>query len=135
MRRVSCEKEFSVLHRFDHKAAHSRNSLLQDRPLGELPFSVGRSQSDVELLPDALVGPVLDVFVGRALDVETTDFRRAHAQQGESTLVIGVDQLVGRRWRLGENSKPAEWIDAVVNRQGAGGNRRTTDSVKTVASS
>ena len=47
----------------------------------------------LQLLPDALVGPVVDVIVGIALEVEALDLRGARAHQGEAALMKGVDQL------------------------------------------
>ncbi len=53
--------------------------------------------------------------------------------QGEAALVIGVDQLLGGRGRLGQNAQPSERIDPVEDRQRSGGNRRPAYAVKTVA--
>ncbi len=47
----------------------------------------------------ALVGPLREVLVRAALEVEAAERRRAQAEQGEAALVVGVDELVARRRR------------------------------------
>ena len=57
-------------------------------------------------VPDPVVGPLRDVLVGRHLEVEPRDRRRAHRVQREAVRVPGVDQLVGRRRHVGEHAEP-----------------------------
>ena len=75
----------------------------------------------------------MKILVWRALDVQAADLRRAHAEQGEAALMIGVDQLLRRRWRLRENTQPSERIIPLVNGKGACGNGGAADAVKAVA--
>ena len=75
----------------------------------------------------------LDRLVRRHLKIEARDRRRAHAEQREAALVERVDELVGGRRRLGENPEPAERVDALVDGEHAGWNRRPADAVKAIA--
>src|SRR5262245_50704925 len=68
-----------------------------------------------------------------ALDVESRDLRRAHAEEGEAAFVMAVDQLFGWRFGLGQNAEPAEGVGALVNGQRAFGNRLTASAVRAVA--
>ena len=77
-----------------------------------------------QLVPDPVVGPVLDVLVGGDLEVQPADLLRAHRVQREPALVPGVDQLVGGGLRLGEDPEPAELIDVVVLGHVLGDRRR-----------
>src|SRR5262245_66499493 len=86
----------------------------------------------MRLVPDALVWPGFDLVVGRALQIEAGEHRRAHGVERKAALVIGVDQLfVGRR-RLQENAHPAERIFAVVDRQHARRDARPADAMEAV---
>src|SRR5271166_4809523 len=82
---VTGEEEITALHGLDDEAAHRRNPLLGYGTFGEFPVAVGL-KAGVEFLPDAAVGPILDVFFGIALDVETADGGRAHAEKGEAAV-------------------------------------------------
>ena len=75
--RVAGQEEASVPHRLGDEAAHRRDPLLEHRALRERP--AGEAEPDLQLLPDALVGPLGDVLVGAALDVEAA---RAPASAG-----------------------------------------------------
>src|SRR6185436_18942337 len=84
-------------------------------------------------LPDAAVGPVLQLVVRVALEVQALDLRRARADQREAAIVVRVDQLVGGRRRLDQDAEPAEGIDARELAPCARGNRRPRDAVEAVA--
>src|ERR1700678_1281133 len=80
------------------------------------------------------VGPAVDVLVGGPLQVEAADLRRAHAVQREAVLVAAVDDLVGRRRRLGEDAEPAVGVRALGRRQQAAARYGPAgDAVKAVA--
>src|SRR5207302_5004357 len=59
--------------------------------------------------------------------------RRAHAEQGEAALMIGVDQLLRRGWRLREDAQPCKRIIPLVNGESPSGNGGAADAVKAVA--
>src|SRR3954451_11411187 len=61
---IAGKEKPAVLHRLDHETAHGGDALLQHDPLGERPRA---RDPRMQLLPDARVGPALDVVVGRAL--------------------------------------------------------------------
>ena len=110
-----------------------RDALLEDRPLGQRR-SRRCAEPRLQLLPDALVGPLVEVLVGGALQVEPARARRAHAEQREAALVVGVDQLVGRGRRLGQDAEPGERIDALVDSCSApAGIAGAADAVEAVA--
>ncbi len=87
----------------------------------------------MELLPDALVRPFLEVLVGLALQVQAHDLGRAQAAQREPARVVDVDELVRRRRGAGEDPEPAEGVGAVVLGQLAGRDRGAADAVEAVA--
>ncbi len=91
---VARKEKITVLHGLDDEAAHGGDAFLKYATLGELPvFDCGKPR--LQLLPDSLVGPLVDVLIGRALEIEAADFRRAHAEQSEAALMVGVNQLFG----------------------------------------
>ena len=86
------------------------DALLEDRALLERPAV--DAEARLQLVPDPLVRPLVDVLVGLALDVEAAEARRAQAEQREAALVVRVDELVARRRDLGEDAEPAERVVA-----------------------
>src|SRR5258706_3282610 len=132
MRRVSGKKQPAVLHWFDNIAAHAGDAFLQNRPLREFP-AFG-TQPRLEFLPDTLIAPGIDVFVRIALQIEATDLRRPHAVQGESAIMVCVDQFL-RRWRrIGEDAEPSEGILSLVLSEDPCRNARPANTVGAVAS-
>src|SRR5215207_6123099 len=117
-------------HRLGDEAAHAGDALVQHRTFGEPPAAPRKPR--LQLGPDALVRPIGDVLVRRALEVEAADLRRAHAEQREAALVMSVDQLLryGRRPR--QDAEPRERVRALVERQHTVRNRRTADAVKAI---
>ena len=89
---VAGQVQPAVLHRLADEAAQWDDDFMEDRP------SFGRSPRgttpQAELLPDPLVGPVVDLVGGVALEVQALDFGRARADQREATS-WGIDQFVG----------------------------------------
>ena len=73
-----------------------------------------RLHARVQLLPDALVGPVVDGVVGLDLQVHALQGGRAGADQREAAVVQRVDELVGGRGCLDEDPEPGEGVDALV---------------------
>ena len=108
MGRVAGEEQAAALHRLGHERAHRGDALLEDGARVDI------AEPDAQLIPDPVVGPVLDVLVDGDLKVQPTDLLRAHRVQREPVLVPGVDQLVGGGLRLGEDPEPAELIDELV---------------------
>ncbi len=127
---VAGEKQPSRLHRLGDVAAHRRNALLQDLAALERPHA---AEPRFELVPDALVGPSVNVLLRRALHIEPRHARPAHGEQRKAALVEAVDQLFVRRRRFTQDAEPAERIDAVVAGQHAGREARPADAVKPVA--
>ena len=87
----------------------------------------------VQLLPDACVGPLGRILVGRALEIEAADLLRAEAVQREPALVARVDQFVARRRDGREDSEPAERVLARVRREDAGRDAVAAHAVEPVA--
>src|SRR5439155_26047906 len=65
---------------------------------------------------------------------EARNFRRAHAEQGESALVVGVNELVRSGGDLREDAQPCERINAFMNLQRARRNRGPAYAVEAIAS-
>ena len=63
VRGVAGEEQPAVLHRLDDEAAHPVTPFSSTGPFGERPAV--EPEPELELLPDALVGPLVDVLVGR----------------------------------------------------------------------
>src|SRR6202050_2492786 len=59
-------------------------------------------------MPNFFVRPERNVFLGLALNIQAADLRRAHAEEGETAVMVSVDKLLRRRRGLGENAEPAE---------------------------
>ena len=116
MRGIASQEQPAVLHRLGDDAAHRRDVLLRDHARVGLPPIVG-PQPRRQLLPDAIVGPLLEVFVGLALQVEARDAQRPHAEEREAVLMEAVDQLRARGRGLREDPEPRKRIDALVKAQ------------------
>src|SRR5262249_26155650 len=86
----------------------------------------------VQLLPDARVRPVLDVIVGGALQIKPRQGGGTHGVKRETALVVGIDQLMLRRRRFGENPDPAERIFAVIGAKRGRRNARPANPMKAV---
>ena len=109
MRGVTGAKHAPVLHGFGEKAAHRCDVLLRD--LAPLKRPARRAEAGVELVLDAVVRPLVEVLVCRALEIEPADRVRTHAEQGETAFVMGEQRdLLGRR-RVRANPQPAERLD------------------------
>ncbi len=113
---VSCQKQTTVLHRLDHVAPHARDAFLQDPAFVQVPI-LAAGQARLQLLPNSIVGPLLEVFVRSTLQVQARDLRRTHAVQSEASVVIGVDQFFRRGRRFCQDAEPPEWILTVVDGQ------------------
>src|SRR3569623_2252629 len=68
------------------------------------------AEADRQLVPHALVGPVLDPLAQRDVDVIAAARFAAHAGEREAAGVGGVDQLVVARRDIGEDAEPAERV-------------------------
>ena len=91
-----------------------------DRPCLELE-AIDRRKARLQLLPDALVGPLVDVLVRLALKIEPADRGRAHAEQREAAVVIRVDELFRCRRHFGEDAEPRKGIHTLEYRSTLGG--------------
>src|SRR5262245_19390996 len=127
---IAGEKKPPILHRLDHEAAHRGDALLQHGALREFARA---ADARVQLLPDARVRPVLDVIVGGALHIKPRQSGGTHGVKRETALVVGIDQLMLRRRRFGENPDPAERIFAVIGAKRGRRNARPANPMKAVA--
>src|ERR1700722_1085678 len=132
VRGIAGQKQFAVLHRLDNVNPHSRGGLLEDRAFAELPIAVG-GDSQSQFAPNAFVGPGVNVFIERNLEIEAAHLARAHGQKGEATLVIAIDQFVRRGRGLRQYAQPTEWIEALEFGEHSFGNARAADAVEAVA--
>jgi len=129
---VAGEVEAAELHGFDDEAAHAGDAFLDDRAFGEFPAVVS-GEALLQFVPDAIVGPEREVFIGRALQVEAADFRRTHGEKSEAAVVVCVDEFVGGRGSLREDAEPTERIVAFVGGENALRDGGAGDSVEAVA--
>src|SRR5690606_26730609 len=117
--------------------------LCDERPQGREGFldgGTGRQrvgdvfgQATAQLVPEALVRPVLDLLVQAALDVVAAAGGRAHGTQGEAARMVRIDQLVEGGWNVREQTEPAEGPDLFEIRDGAFGHACTAHTVIAVA--
>lgn len=131
VRSVARQEEPPVAHRLADVAAHAGHALLQDRPFVKRP--PGETESELELLPDALVRPPGEILVGSTLEVQTTPLRRAEAEQGEASVVVGIDELVVRGRDRCEDAEPAVRVLTRELAEDARGDARSTDPMEPVA--
>ena len=132
MRGVASQKQTAKLHGFHHKAAHAGDALLNHGTFGKTP--AGTRQARMQFLPNAFIGPVLNIFVGITLQIKATQLRCSHAQKGKAALVVGIHQLLRRGRRLRKNAEPCEGVNAFVGGQQTLGNARAADSMEAIAS-
>jgi hypothetical protein len=66
VRGVTEKKQLAVAHRLGYEAAHRGDALLQNWSIGELPAIVC-SHSRAQFGPNAVVGPVGNIFLGITL--------------------------------------------------------------------
>src|SRR5215207_2775313 len=128
---VPGEEEAPELHGLDDEAPHPRDALLDDLAAVQRPAL--EREAPLELVPDPLVRPLVEVLVGPALEVQPREHRRAHAVQREPAIVVAVDQLVVRRRRLREDPEPAERVIARELGEHTARDRVAADAVVTVA--
>ena len=86
----------------------------------------------LELLPEQIVGPFLDIVVERALDIVAAQPLAALGGQGEAALAIGVDD-VRKGAGLRHDAEPAEGIALVVGLQHRSRDAAPANPVKPVA--
>src|SRR5262249_49883535 len=70
-------------------------------------------ESLMQFRPHAVVGPALEVFLGRHLDVQPRDLGRTHAVERKAALMGRINELVVRRRRFGEQAEPRKGIRAL----------------------
>ena len=132
VRGVPGEQHPAVAHRLGDVAAHRQHGLRGDGPAVQGPVAVDGG-AGVQLVPDALVGPVGGIGAVGDLEVEPADGGGTHAEQGEPALGVGVDQLVAGRGRVGEDAEPGVGVGPFEDRAGAVGDGVLGDPVETVA--
>src|SRR5437773_1570977 len=130
VRGIASEEKPPILHRLDHEAAHRGDALLQH---GALRQFARAANARVQLMPDARVRPVFDVIIGGALHIEARQSGGAHGVKRETTLVVGINQLMLGRGRFGENADPSEWIFAMLGSERSRRNARPANAMKAVA--
>ena len=112
VRRIASEKQLAVAHRLGDEAAQRRDALLDRRTRRHARGDV-LADAQLEFVPEAIVAPLLDVIVERALHVAPHARRRAHAREREAALGIRVDQFIPCRRYVGQHAEPAERIGAL----------------------
>src|ERR1700690_2228849 len=130
---IAQQEEFSELHWLGNKTPHGRNSPLQDRPVLQHK-AVVRRHARAQLFPDALIRPLLQVFLRRTLKIKARHLRRTHAHQSKSALVVRVDQLLGSWRNLCQYSQPGKRVGPLMYLQHFRRNRRAADAMKPIAS-
>lgn len=78
VRGIAGKEEATMLHNTGDKAPHSNDVLLEDSPFSELP-TVSLIHSGMHLMPNAVVGPVVNAVLGVALKVHALHRWRTRA--------------------------------------------------------
>ena len=89
----------------------------------------------MQLRPDAFIGPLVDVLIRTALNVQPATVGRPEAQEREPALVVCVDEFVVRGCDLGEDPETAEGVLAREFRQHTRRNAGAAHAVEAVAAS
>src|SRR5690606_16915153 len=113
VRGISDEEQAAKAHRLGHEGTQRRDRLLDRRADGHLLGRFGR-KTGANFVPEALIRPVLDLVVERALYVVAAARVRAHRAKREPALVVRVNQLMADRRHFSDDSEPAERIDALI---------------------
>jgi hypothetical protein len=85
-----------------------------------------------ERLPDLIIRPRRRICVRRHLEVEAADALGPHGVQGETVGMPGVDQLIGRRRHVGEDSEPGKGIGPLPGPSDTGRDRLPARSERPV---
>src|SRR5690606_8878533 len=129
---VAREKEPPEAQRLGDETAERRDALLERRSRDE-PFAPLVVEPPLELLPEHVVRPVLDLVGQRDLQVVAASCAAAHRAEREAARAGDVDQLVVDRRRIREEPQPAEWIDLLVLANRILRHARAADAVEAVA--
>jgi len=133
VRRVTRQEQPPVVHGRGDEAAHRRDGLLRDRAFLQVPSR--HAEAVPQLGPDPVIGPPLDLLVGRHLQIQPADLGCAHRVQREAVLVPGVDELVRGRRHGGQDAEPGVRVPALGHRHQAGRHRIAADAVEPVTAS
>src|SRR5215472_19379273 len=129
---VDSQKQSAKPHRLGDKAAQRRDALFDRRPGHDGGCRLG-VEPQLQLPPEPLVGPVLDMIVEAALDIEAAAGVRAHRAERKTALMADIDQLGRDRRRLAEHAEPAEGIDALIMPERRLRDRLPADAMKAIA--
>src|ERR1700734_1629076 len=129
---VAGEEQTAEAHRLGDEATERGNTLF-DRRTGYQILAGFGIEPVLELLPEAIIRPSLDIVGKIALEIVAAAPRRAHRAEREARGVAHINQLIGNRRRIGKNTEPAERIDTFVCRDRARRDAHTTNAVKPVA--
>ena len=70
----------------------------------------GSVEPSLQLVPDHVLGPAVDVLVGRALEVHPLDVVVPLADQREPAVGVAVDQFLRAGWRFAQDAEPGERV-------------------------
>src|SRR6185295_5647977 len=129
---IAGQEQSTEAHRLGDEAAQRRDALF-DRRTDRHARGDLRPDPPLELVPEALVAPLVEMIFERTLHVTANPRRRAHACQRETAVGRYVDQLVPGRRHIGQDAQPAERIDALVSAELARRNAAAADAVIAVA--
>jgi hypothetical protein len=129
---VAREKQSAELHGLNYETAHPGNAFFEDRSFGRSP-AVDGGVPRAKFFPDPRIRPLTDILIGRALQIETGDLGRSHAEQREAAFVIRVNRFLRSRRRLRQDAEPRERVNALEDRKGARRDRSARNAVPAVA--
>ena len=106
---VARENHVAVTHGLGDEAAEAEQRRLGDRALREgepvWPFD-----PCLQLRPDPIVGPGVDVLLGIALEVHPLQRLTPLADEGEAALRVVVDQFGGTEGCFGQDAEPGKRV-------------------------
>src|SRR5919112_6866842 len=112
MRRVTSQEKAPVPHGLANEGSQGNDPLLENFTLFQAKLLSGYSR--LEFFPDPLLRPMVNGVVRITLEIHSLDLWCLGADQSKPALMMGVDEFIRRRTRLGEDAEPAKGIDPEV---------------------
>lgn len=109
---VARQEEAAEPKRFGHKTAQRRDGFFDRRPGFEALGDFG-IESGPKLVPETVVGPVLDLFGLRDLNIVSRTRMRPHRAERKPAMVVRIDQFFSHRRLVNHDAQPAERVHSL----------------------
>lgn len=109
---VARQKQAAEPKRLGDKTAQRRDGFF-DRCAGLEALGDFGIESGPKLVPETVVGPVLDLFGLRDLNIVSRTRMRPHRAERKSAMVVRIDQFFGHRRLVNHDAQPAEGVHSL----------------------